>query len=64
MTATVRNTTTPDSAELRISVTGTADKTAALTAADAFLATSRYTKDATIYEATRTPTGWDFHAEY
>lgn len=65
MTITARDTTTPDSAVLRISVTGAADLPAAKVAAYELLAASRYTRNASIYEHTRTASGdFNFYADY
>lgn len=62
---TVRNTTTPDSADLRLTVTDAASEEQALDAAEAMLATSRYTKDATIYQCLPDgPTTWVIWAEH
>lgn len=61
---TVRNTTTPDSATTRITVTGAATPLEAMDAAVAFMASSRYLKGATIFEHTRDGERWDFHAEW
>lgn len=63
--ATARNTTTPDSADLRITVTEATGPLDAMDAAVAFLATSRYTKDATIYQHTGPENGeYTFWAEF
>jgi hypothetical protein len=64
MPITARNTTTPDSADLRITVSGAASEAAARAAAVAFLQTSRYTKDATIYEVTRDRDNYNFWCEH
>lgn len=62
---TARNVTTPDSADLRIIVSGAADYEEARAAAEALLAASRYTQDATIYAITRDFTGeFTINADY
>lgn len=63
-TATARNTTTPDSADLHITVTGAETPLEAMGTAVAFLLTSRYTKDATIYEAKQQHGEWIFWADF
>jgi hypothetical protein len=65
MAITARNTTTPDSADLRITVSGADGEQEAKVAAYELLARSRYTRMAFIYEAKRVGVHeWDFHAEY
>jgi hypothetical protein len=65
MAITARNTTTPDSATIRITVSGAETEETARTAALLKLGSSRYTKDATIFEAKRVGVReWDFHAEF
>lgn len=65
MAITARDTTTPDSATLSITVEGAETVDEAREAAYALLAKSRYTKDSTIYGHSNGAHGAIiFHAEY